>query len=44
MGIYSDESGPEMKKMLESLSNSSKWPLEPLVVCSAVVPDDSGTA
>ena len=44
MGIYTDESGPEMKKMLESLSNSSKWPLEPLVVCSAVVPDDSGTA
>ena len=31
-----------MMKMLGSLSTSAKWPLKPVVVCSAVVPDDSG--
>jgi hypothetical protein len=43
-GIYADDSGPEMKKMLLALSSSSKWPLDPIVECTAVVPDDPGSS
>ena len=41
-GVYADESGPEMRKMLLALSVSSNWPLETIVEQSAVVPDDPG--
>ena len=41
-GVYADESGPEMQKMLLALSISSNWPLVVQVQHSAVVPDDAG--
>jgi hypothetical protein len=40
--VYADDSGPEMRRMLLALSVSAKWPLDPIVECSAIVPDDKG--
>ena len=48
-GIYADESGPEMEKMLVALSSGTAaplaapamgWPLQPVVECRGVVPDE----
>ena len=38
--MYSDDSGPEMMRMLTLLTTSANWPLEPVVVESCIVPDD----
>jgi molybdopterin biosynthesis enzyme MoaB len=51
-GVYTDDSGPEMKKMLLAIASgpdttakvpSIGWPLEPVIVHTAVVPDEPGT-
>ena len=44
-GIYPDESGPEMARLLQLMSTdnlNSPWPLATEIVCTAIVPDDIG--
>ena len=43
-GIYGDESGPEMWRMLETLSTASQWPLSPVKIVTQIVPDDKGNS
>lgn len=43
-GIYGDESGPEMWRMLETLSTASQWPLSPVKFVTQIVPDDKGNS
>ena len=47
-GVYADESGPEMQKMLLTIANATDspfsapkmgWPLQPVIQCTAIVPD-----
>jgi gephyrin len=48
-GVYADDSGPEMQKMLLAIASGATgplaapamgWPLEPVIQCTAIVPDD----
>jgi hypothetical protein len=41
-GVYADESGPEMARLLGVMSADADWPLTINVVSSAIVPDDAG--
>ena len=47
-GVYADDSGPEMQKMLLTIANATDspfsapsmgWPLQPVIQCTAIVPD-----
>lgn len=39
-GVYRDESGPEMEKLLKDMSDDPAWPVSIRVACTAVVPDE----
>ena len=41
-GVYEDKSGPEMAKLLQSMSDDSAWPLNLIIKNTAVVPDEPG--
>ncbi len=41
-GVYPDESGPEMARLLAEMSADSQWPLTITVTHTAVVPDEPG--
>ena len=44
-GIYADESGPEMARLVSTMPHmtpASPWPCSVEVVVTAVVPDDAG--
>ena len=42
-GIYPDESGPCMARLLQSMSDDAEWPLTVRVDATAIVPDEPGT-
>ena len=41
-GVYSDESGPQMVKLMRAMSADPAWPLECVEVATALVADDPG--
>ena len=41
-GVYADESGPEMARLLSSMSEDASWPLTVRIAHTAIVPDDNG--
>lgn len=41
-GVYEDKSGPEMAKLLTSMSDDHTWPLNLIIKHTAVVPDEPG--
>lgn len=43
-GTYSDQSGPEMARLLAVMSDDAEWPLTVDIACTAVVPDETGGA
>lgn len=41
-GVYADESGPEMARLLTAMSEDESWPLTVRIVHTAIVPDERG--
>eukprot|EP01035_Chromulina_nebulosa_P021648 gene21648-28012_t len=41
-GVYKDESGPEVSRLLDNMSQSNDWPLVTNTVYTSIVPDDIG--
>lgn len=41
-GVYEDQSGPEMAKLLSQMSAKPDWPLEVVITQTAIVPDEKG--
>mmetsp|Transcript_16494 Transcript_16494/g.17844 ORF Transcript_16494/g.17844 Transcript_16494/m.17844 type:complete len:648 (+) Transcript_16494:44-1987(+) len=39
-GVYTDESGPEMAKLLEKMNTAEKFPLKIAISATAIVPDN----
>jgi hypothetical protein len=41
-GVYEDNSGPEMSKLLQKMSDDESWPLTVEISCAGIVPDEKG--
>lgn len=41
-GVYEDNSGPEMRLLLQKMSDDEGWPLTVVVAQTGIIPDDKG--
>jgi hypothetical protein len=41
-GVYEDNSGPEMSKLLSQMSDDEAWPLTVVITQTGVIPDEKG--